>query len=127
MLTYVYVVLLGTEEEINQLSQDVSHAYKVIHRGEGEKSYRASDPALQKWVNRTIYWGMIGIYEKAFGEISPEVADYVYRRFRRLGTTLSIENESWPSSRAAFNLWWDDQCACLKFSESFEDLRKDMF
>jgi hypothetical protein len=42
---------------------------------------------------------MIGIYEKAFGEISPEVADY--GRFRRLGTTLSMENESWPSSRAA--------------------------
>jgi uncharacterized protein (DUF2236 family) len=73
----------------------------MIRGGEEDDSYSASDPNLQRWVNPTIYWGMIGVYEKAFGEISPDASDNVYMGFRRLSMALNMESEPWLSSSAA--------------------------
>ncbi|KAF1812414.1 hypothetical protein P152DRAFT_397319 [Eremomyces bilateralis CBS 781.70] len=105
---YIYTMVFGTEEEKAAMRHWVNQAHVPVKGGSGATAYSAKDPRLQLWVAATIYVGMIGGYEMAYGPISPAIAERVYQEFSIMATSLQCPPEMWPKDRAAFRKYYND-------------------
>lgn len=65
-VTYMYVALLGTAEEGEELAKSVKARDRSVTGGEKELSYRASNADLLLWINAIVYSGMVSAYERVF-------------------------------------------------------------
>src|SRR5690606_7359477 len=83
-LTYVYVMILGTDEERAVVTRLVNKAHVPI-RSTGR--YNAFDPDLQLWVAVTLAQNT-WLHEKMFGEFDPATREQVYRDGWIFGTAL---------------------------------------
>jgi uncharacterized protein (DUF2236 family) len=114
-LTYVYAIVYGTDEQVNEVRRRVNSAHVPVRRVDNETSpgYNAYDPQLQLWVVATLYNTAITIIEKIYGPLDDESADAMYRDYARVGTALQLPPNLWPEDRAAFNHYWDERIANL--------------
>ncbi len=78
--------------------------------------YNAFDPRLQLWVAACLYRYYIDQHEFLYGPLDDAAADAVYQDAKRLGTTLQVREDMWPSDRIAFAEYW---------KRSLEELRID--
>lgn len=108
-LSYVYVVVYGTPDEVARIARLVDATHAPVH-GEG---YDAIDPRLQLWVAATLYDTAAGLYERILGPLSREDAEAVYRDYAILGTALQMPLELWPADLAAFREYWATEVAAL--------------
>lgn len=108
-LSYVYVVVYGTPDEVARIARLVDATHAPV-RGEG---YDAIDPRLQLWVAATLYDTAAGLYERILGPLSREDAEAVYRDYAILGTALQMPLELWPADLAAFREYWATEVAAL--------------
>lgn len=112
-LTYVYGMILGTDEERRAITRMVNKAHVPI-RSEGR--YNAFDPVLQLWVAATLAEMGIKLEEMMFGPLDPADAEQIYRDCWIFGTALQVKEQDWPQTRAEFETYW---------AESLEQLRPD--
>ena len=117
-LTYLYVLVYGTDDEIARITQHVNRAHVPVHSEPGAASptYNAFDPDQQLWVAATLYDSALTVYTAVFGELAPDDAESLYRQYAVLGTALQMPAELWPNDRAAFARYW---------AETLEELRVD--
>jgi uncharacterized protein (DUF2236 family) len=108
--TTVYLALtaLGTEKERRILRAEVNRAHKQVRSDPSDPvSYNAFDPELQLWVAACLYKGTEDVYLKLHGHpIPPDRVDAVYEFGKRLGTTLQVPYDMWPTDRQAFETYW---------------------
>lgn len=115
-LTYVYAIVYGTEEQVNEVRRRVNQAHVPVRRAGNEKSagYNAYDPELQLWVVATLYDTAVTIIEKIYGALDDESADALYQDYARIGTALQLPARMWPEDRAAFSRYWDQRISTLQ-------------
>jgi uncharacterized protein (DUF2236 family) len=106
-LTYLSVAFMGTPEERATYRRAVNRAHANVRSSEGSPvSYSAFDPQLQLWVAACLYQGVIEIHTLLHGPVDDVTADAIYRESRRLGTTLQVPEDMWPTDRFAFERYW---------------------
>ncbi|TQJ68078.1 uncharacterized protein (DUF2236 family) [Arthrobacter sp. SLBN-100] len=115
-LTYVYAIVYGTDEQVNEVRRRVNRAHVPVRRDDNETSpgYSAYDPELQLWVVATLYDTAITIIEKIYGPLDDESADAMYQDYARIGTALQLPPGMWPEDRAAFSRYWSGRISTLR-------------
>jgi uncharacterized protein (DUF2236 family) len=101
-MSYVYAITLGGDAEREAIARLVNRAHRPV-RGDG---YSAFDGDAQLWVAATLYRGAVDLRELFVGPLDPASADQVYSDAAAYGTTLQVEPEAWPATRAAFDAYW---------------------
>ena len=98
-LTYLYVIVYGTPEEIAEVARRVGAAHRPV-RGEG---YDARDVDAQLWVAATLYDTARQVHELVFGSRWDDalLADYAV-----VGGTLGVPPALWPATQEAFAQYW---------------------
>lgn len=104
-LTYVYVMILGTDAERDTIRRLVNKAHLSV-RSEGR--YSAYDKDLQLWVAATLAHNGIFIYEKTFGPLSVTSRERVYRDAQIFGNALQVDPTMWPETLADFDAYWKE-------------------
>lgn len=112
-LTYVYGMVLGTDEERRALARMVNKAHVPIR---SQNRYSAFDPALQLWVAATLAQMGMQLQELLFGPLDPPDAEQIYRDCWVFGTALQVTEQAWPQTLAEFDGYW---------SQSLERMRPD--
>ncbi|WP_411698660.1 oxygenase MpaB family protein [Conyzicola sp.] len=117
-LTYLYVLVYGTDAEKARITGHVNRAHAPVHSAPGAPapSYDAFDPRQQLWVAATLYDSALTVYTAIFGELAADDAESLYRQYAVLGTALQMPAELWPEDRAAFARYW---------AQSLRELRVD--
>jgi uncharacterized protein (DUF2236 family) len=104
-LTYVFVMVLGTEEEKRAVARMVNRMHAGV-RSPGR--YSAYDPELQLWVAATLARNGERLYEKVFGPMDAASRERCYRESWIFGTALQVTPEMWPPTRAEFDAYWEE-------------------
>ena len=104
-LTYVYVMILGSEKERDTIRRLVNKAHVPI-RSEGR--YSAYDKDLQMWVAATLAHNGMFLYEKTFGKLSDASREQIYRDSQIFGNALQVDPEMWPATMADFEAYWKE-------------------
>jgi uncharacterized protein (DUF2236 family) len=117
-LTYLYVLVYGSDDEVARITAYVDRAHGPVHSRPGDRapSYDAFDPRQQLWVAATLYDSALAVYTAVFGELAPDDAESLYRQYAVIGTALQMPAELWPQDRAAFSRYW---------AQSVRELRVD--
>jgi len=94
-LTYLYVIVYGTPEEIAEVARRVGAAHRPV-RGEG---YDARDVDAQLWVAATLYDSARQVHELVFDSHWDDtlLADYAI-----VGSTLGVPPARWPATQESF-------------------------
>ena len=108
-LTFVYVLVYGTEAQKARMTAMVNAAHVPVK----SPSYDAADARLQLWVAATLYDTALQVHELVFGPLPEADADIVYREYSIVGTALGMPLELWPADRAAFRRYWNEQLPML--------------
>lgn len=109
--SYLAVAILGTDDEKLAMREAVNGAHRQIRSQPGAKvKYNAFDRNLQQWVAACLYVGFEDGYQLLYGKMSPEQTERFYRNSASLGTTLQVNEEMWPTTRAEFDVYWNDAC-----------------
>ncbi|MEO7146669.1 MAG: oxygenase MpaB family protein [Terrimesophilobacter sp.] len=103
-LTYIYVVVYGTDDEVARVTSAVNAAHQHV-TGDG---YDAADAQLQLWVAATLYESAATLYERIFGPLTPDDAESIYRDYAKLGTALQVPQDAWPPAVDSFQRYWAD-------------------
>jgi uncharacterized protein (DUF2236 family) len=122
-LYYVYGVLFGTAEEASR----VARAVRAIHANVTGPGYRADDPALQVWVNATLFDTAMLLYQRVFGPLSGYDAEACYQQYSALATAIGCPETAWPASRVAFAEYWADMIAMLRVSDVARRTADELF
>jgi uncharacterized protein (DUF2236 family) len=112
-LTYVYVMIMGTDKERDTIRRLVNKAHATV-RSEGR--YSAYDKDLQLWVAATLAHNGLFIYEKTFGPLSAASRERIYRDAQIFGNALQVDPQMWPETLADFEVYW---------KESFDRMESD--
>jgi uncharacterized protein (DUF2236 family) len=105
---YIYVMILGNEDEKAAMRAWVDKAHSRVKGGEKDNAYDAMDPELQLWVAATIYPSMISMYELIYGPLPPAMGERVYQAYSIMATSLQVPREIWPANLRAFRMYWKD-------------------
>ena len=127
-LTYLYVLVYGTDAEIRRIVGHVDTAHRPVHSGpdDGVPRYDAFDPRQQLWVAATLYDSALTVYTAVFGTLAPDDADALYRQYAVLGTALQMPAELWPADRDAFARYWRDALAALRVDDETRGVARDL-
>ncbi|WP_066291128.1 oxygenase MpaB family protein [Arthrobacter sp. B6] len=114
-LTYVYAIVYGTDGQVKAVRRMVNRAHAPVQRppDETSKGYNAYDAASQLWVAATLYDTAVTVFERVYGPLDDEAADYMYREYAKLGTALQLPAELWPPDRAAFGAYYNGRLQSL--------------
>lgn len=109
-LTYVYVMILGTETERRTIARLVNKAHAPV-RSPGR--YTAYDRDLQLWVAATLAHNGIFIRERVWGPLSDADRLRLYRDAQIFGNALQVRPEQWPETLADFEAYWEERVGQL--------------
>ena len=127
-MTYVYAVVYGSDEEIAAVRRRVNLAHAPVRSGTDAAgpAYNAFDPELQLWVAATLYDTAVDLYQRIFGEFDDASAECVFREYGALGTSLQVQPDAWPATRAAFRAYWDDMLPRLQVTDATRRVARDL-
>jgi uncharacterized protein (DUF2236 family) len=127
-LTYLYVLVYGTGDEVRRIVGHVDAAHAPVHSapGDGVPRYDAFDPQQQLWVAATLYDSALTVYTAVFGALDEDDADALYRQYAVLGTALQMPAELWPADRAAFSDYWRSSLAELRVDDEARRVAHDL-
>lgn len=115
---YVMITLVGTDAERQALGAAVTEVHRRVRSGStGPVRFSAMDPKLQLWVAACIYRGLEDAHRLLHGDADPERLDFLYAHAARLGTTLQVPAEAWPTDRAAFDEYWEAAVAEIRMDD----------
>ena len=119
--SYLTIALLGTDAERRTYRAEVNRAHKLVHSEPGDPvEYNAFDKELQLWVAACLFVGgeqAIDLFYPGYLDQRPGFRDAYYSHCSRLGTTLQVPEEMWPSSRADFQMYWDENLARIEMDD----------
>ena len=105
--TYLAAATLGTDADRALIRDEVDKVHALVRSNNSSPlSYNAFDPRLQLWVAACLYRYFIDQHEFLYGPLDDESAEAIYRDARKLGTTLQVREEMWPTDRIAFDEFW---------------------
>jgi uncharacterized protein (DUF2236 family) len=105
--TYLAAATFGTDADRALIRAEVDRVHALVRsKASSPVSYNAFDPKLQLWVAACLYRYYIDQHEFLYGPLDDEAADAVYQDAKKLGTTLQVRDDMWPSDRAAFDEFW---------------------
>ena len=107
-LEYVYAIRLGRVQHERLARQHVNRAHAGVPG--------ARDAEHQLWVAATLYAVGIDTHERLVAPLADRTRDEIYAASARLGTALQLPAEAWPTTRADFDDYWNDQVAHLDFT-----------
>lgn len=110
-MAYVYVAVLGTEEERRAVVRLVNEAHAPV-RSPGR--YSAFDRDLQLWVAATLVHNTIFVREKVWGPLDRAGRDRLYRTAQVFGNALQVRPEQWPATIEDFDSSWSQRVAALE-------------
>lgn len=122
-LTYVFVMVLGTEEEKRAIARMVNLRHAPV-RSEGR--YSAFDPDLQLWVAATLARNGEVLHEKVFGPMDDATRERVYRDAWIFGTALQVTPGMWPQTRAEFETFWEESLLRLEPDPAVQCLAREL-
>lgn len=126
-LTYIYALIWGTPAQARFVTEMVNRAHAPVQASpDGAVPYSASDPALQLWVNATLYDSAITLYERVFGPLSPADTETIYAEYAVIGTALQMPTELWPVDATAFRHYWSDQISRLEVDDVARRVAQDL-
>jgi uncharacterized protein (DUF2236 family) len=116
---YLVISLLGTEDERRAMRKEVNRAHAHVRSGPSDPvTYDAFDPELQLWVAACLYKGTEDVLRFLREREPPaERLDVLYQYCKRLGTTLQVTEEMWPTDRDAFDRYWEDGVRQIKMDD----------
>ena len=79
--------------------------------------YNAFDPALQLWVAACLYIGVRDMRLAFLGSMTEADEDGLYAYCSRLGTSLQVPADHWPADREAFEKYWAEGLARVRYDE----------
>src|SRR5262245_34354956 len=105
--TFLAAATVGTDtdREVVREAIDAVHA-RVRSSKQSPVSYNAFDPRLQLWVAACLYRYYTDQHEFLYGPLDDAAADAIYEDAKRLGTTLQVPEDMWPTDRAEFDEYW---------------------
>ena len=109
-LLYVYMMILGTDEERRAIARMVNKAHASV-RSAGR--YSAYDPELQLWVAATLANNGMFIYERTFGALDDASRKQIYQDSQIFGNALQVKPEQWPATLADFEKYWQHKLTTL--------------
>lgn len=112
-LSYVYAIAFGDADLAAAMTARVNRAHGPVHSGGTTPQYSAFTPELQLWVAATLYESAVHLHSLIYGPLEDATADQVYLDYSRLGTSLQVPPELWPTDRAAFRRYWDKELTLL--------------
>jgi uncharacterized protein (DUF2236 family) len=115
-LGYVYAIGLGTPEVAQAAAAAVDRAHAGIPG--------ATDAEPQLWVAATLHGVGMQVHSLLFGALPDAVADEVYAVSGRLGTSLQVPPELWPTTRADFADYWKRMLPTLAVSEEAREVAR---
>jgi uncharacterized protein (DUF2236 family) len=121
-LTYVYSLVYGTPAQKARMVAMVNAAHVPVK----SPTYDASDAHLQLWVAATLYDTAVLIHGRVFGPLPEADADTVYREYAVVGTALGMPAELWPTDRAAFRDYWNEQVAGLSVDDRVREVSRTL-
>ena len=122
--SYIAVALLGTDAERAAYRRAVNGQHARVRNDADSKSpvpYRAMDPRLQLWVAACLYYGTVDYLQKTQGPLDAQLADAIYVHAARFGTTLQVREDMWPSSRQAFDEYWQQSLSEVSIDDAVRD------
>lgn len=113
-LTYLYVMVYGTDDERRTVARQVG----LAHRSVESATYSARDPHLQLWVAATLYETAMRMRELAWGPLNRADQISLLNDYAIVGTALGLPVGEWPSTPEAFDAYWDARLGILSVSLS---------
>jgi uncharacterized protein (DUF2236 family) len=121
-ISYLVVALFGTDADRDAYRQAVNRSHvPVKSRPDSPVKYNAFDPDLQLWVAACLYIGFRDMRLAFLGPMSDADADALYAYCSRLGTSLQVPADRWPADRAAFDAYWAEGLARVKYDDAVRD------
>jgi uncharacterized protein (DUF2236 family) len=108
---YLAVAVFGDEDDRRAYREAVNTAHRHVKSTPASPvSYNAFDRNLQMWVAACLFVGLEDSYRMLRGPMTAEQSEMFYRSAWTLGTTLQVQEEQWPPTRAAFGDYWNRAC-----------------
>lgn len=121
-ISYLVVALFGTPEDREAYREAVNRSHVAVRSGpRSPVKYNAFDPELQLWVAACLYVGVRDMREHFLGPLTDDQADGLYQFCARLGTTLQVTDDLWPADRDAFEKYWQDGLARVRYDDFVRD------
>jgi uncharacterized protein (DUF2236 family) len=113
-LTYLYVMVYGTDDERRTSARQVGLAHRAVESA----TYSARDPQLQLWVAATLYETAMRMRKLAWGPLNRADRTSLLNDYAIVGTALGLPADEWPSTPEAFDAYWDARLGILSVSPS---------
>jgi uncharacterized protein (DUF2236 family) len=109
--TYLVVATQGTDEQKTAFREAVNSAHRQVRStGDSPVKYNAFDRDLQLWVGACLYKGNVDVHRIFLGEMDDDHADrHYHNEGKAMATMLQVPEDMWPTDRAAFDRYWQDQ------------------
>lgn len=117
-LGYILVALLGNDDERAWVRREVNRQHQEVRSLDGDAvAYHAFDIELQLWVAACMYRGARDAAAMLYGPASASLLDELYHHCARFATTLQVPAAMWPTSRAAFDEYWQSSLALVEVDD----------
>lgn len=80
------------------------------------------DPKLRLWIAATLYATATEVYQRVVERLSLERAERTFYEFSLLAKALDLPKDSWPQTRNAFWVYWDENVELLDVDSSARPL-----
>ena len=126
-LSYLAVAILGNAEDRTAFREAVDTAHRQVRSGPASPvQYNAFDRDLQMWVAACLFVGLEDVYQLLRGEMTEAQAEQFYHSAATLGTTLQVDEQQWPPTRADFDTYWDTACAHVQMDDVVREYLHDL-
>jgi uncharacterized protein (DUF2236 family) len=111
---YLAVAVFGDDDDRRAYREAVNTAHRLVKSTPTSPvSYNAFDRDLQMWVAACLFVGLEDSYRMLRGPMT----EMFYRSAWTLGTTLQVQEDQWPPTRAAFDDYWNRACLNVGMDE----------
>jgi uncharacterized protein (DUF2236 family) len=117
-ISYLVVALFGTEADRAAYREAVNRSHVSVRSGpDSPVRYNAFDPGLQLWVAACLYVGVRDMRLAFLGPLGDADEEALAAYCSRLGTSLQVPQDRWPADREAFEKYWADGLARVRYDE----------
>lgn len=121
-ISYLVVALFGSDEDRAAYRQAINRSHTAVRSGpDSPVKYNAFDQALQLWVAACLYIGFRDMRVAFLGPMTEADADALYAYCSRLGTSLQVPEDAWPTDREAFETYWAEGLKRVAYDDPVRD------
>ena len=124
---YLAVAILGRPRDRAAFREAVNSSHRQVKSTpDSPIRYNAFDRELQMWLAACLFIGLEDTYQLLRGEMTAEQAEQFYRSAWTLGTTLQVTEDQWPTTRADFDIYWNDACRRVAIDDQVRAYLQDL-